>query len=138
MGHVEHGEPVIPVMVITIATLAVVVIGVLLAYVLFAKRAVPREAPAANALIRAARADLHQDTINETLFMKPGIALTSAVGFLDEKVVDGAVEGLGSGTPKLGKLVSKLQNGYTRSYAMYMIVGTLLVLVIALAIGLWK
>ncbi|MBR5949933.1 MAG: NADH-quinone oxidoreductase subunit L, partial [Actinomycetaceae bacterium] len=124
--------------VITVATLVVVAIGVVVAFVLFALRPVPRVAPVANTLVRAARADLHQDTINETLFMKPGIALTSAVGFLDEKVVDGAVEGLGSGTPKLGNLVAKLQNGYTRSYAMYMGVGTLLVLLVAVLVGLWK
>lgn len=138
VGHVEHGEPVLPALVITIATLVVVAIGVALAYVLFVTRPVPREAPEANALIRAAREDLYQDAINENLFMKPGIALTNAVGFVDEKVVDGAVEGLGSGTPKFGNLVGKLQNGYARSYAMYMGVGTLLVLIIGLAIGLWK
>lgn len=138
VGHAEHGEPVIPALAITIATLVVVAIGVVLAYVLFVRRPVPRVAPEANALIRAARVDLYQDAINETLFMKPGIALTSAVGFVDEKVVDGAVEGLGSGTPKFGTLVSKLQNGYTRTYAMYMGIGTLLVLLVALAVGLWK
>ena len=138
VGHAEHGEPVLAPIVITVATLVVVAIGVALAYVLFVTRSVPREAPEANAFIRAAREDLYQDAINENLFMKPGIALTSAVGFLDEKVVDGAVEGLGSGTPKLGKLISKLQNGYTRTYAMYMSVGTLLVLVIGLVVGMWK
>lgn len=138
VGHAEHGEPVLPALVITISTLVVVAIGVALAYVFFVRRPVPREAPEANALIRAARVDLYQDTINETLFMKPGLALTNAVGFIDEKVVDGAVEGLGSGTPKFGKLVSKLQNGYVRTYAMYMGVGTLLVLAIGLVIGLWK
>lgn len=133
IGHVEHGEPVLPPIVITVGTLVVVAIGVALAYKLFAVNEVPLRPRPANVLVEAARRDLHQDDVNETLFMKPGLAITKAVSALDTGLVDGIVEGTGTAVQGLGKIVAKLQNGYARSYATYMTVGTIVVLLIALA-----
>ncbi|MBP3222645.1 MAG: NADH-quinone oxidoreductase subunit L [Actinomycetaceae bacterium] len=129
---VDSGHLVLPSIVITISVQVVMVIGVLLAWVNYGKD-MPKVAPEGNALTRAARRDLFQDDINENLFMKPGIGLTTALSVVDEKIVDGAVEGTGKLTPALGRWFAKFQNGYARSYASLMLAGIVIVLLIALA-----
>jgi proton-translocating NADH-quinone oxidoreductase, chain L len=133
VGRASHGEPVLPAPAITFGTLALVAAGAGLAWKMYAASPVPVEAPEANALVRAARADLYQDAFNENVFMKPGIALTTAVAATDARVVDGAVEGIAKGTSGAGRLSTRLQNGYARSYASYMTFGVVIVLVVALA-----
>ena len=133
IGHAEHGEPVLSVPVITGATLAVVAVGVLIAWRMYAVADVPKAAQVGSALTRAARADLYQDSFNEAVFMKPGMVMASSVAVADKYVIDGAVEGVAGGTTLIGQLVSRFQNGYIRSYAAYMTLGVVGALLIALA-----
>lgn len=133
IGHAEHGEPVLSVPVITVATLAVVAVGVLIAWRMYAVADVPQAAQVGSALTRAARADLYQDSFNEAVFMKPGMVMASSVAVADKYVIDGAVEGVAGGTTLIGQLVSRFQNGYIRSYAAYMTLGVVGALLIALA-----
>ena len=46
--------------------------------------------------------------------------------------MDGAAEGVASGTAGAGRLLVRLQNGYARSYAGYMIAGVVVALIVAL------
>lgn len=128
-GHHAHGEPVIPALAITICTLAVVLIGAVLAWVKYGRNSVPKIAPAANPMVVAARNDLYQDSINESLFMHPGIALTKGVTLADKGGIDGIVGGLGKGSLGLGNFIRRIQNGHIRSYASYIAFGVLLALV---------
>ena len=131
-GEAEHLDPVLPLGVIIGLTLALVALGVGVAYVMFARRDVPVAAPRANALVRAARSDLHQDTINESLFMRPGQWLTRGVGGTDRGVIDGAIMGIARSFSSAGRTVGKLQNGYARSYAGLMALGVVVVVALAL------
>ena len=133
IGHGEHGEPVLPVAVITGLTLALVAVGVGIAWKMYLATPVPQVAPTGNFLTEAARQDLYQDTVNERIFMDGGLALTTGVAVVDEYVVDGAVEGTAKATTGLGKVLAHLQNGYVRTYASYMLVGVVIALLIALA-----
>ncbi len=133
IGHGEHGEPVLPVVVITGLTLALVAVGVGIAWKMYLATPVPQVAPTGNFLTEAARQDLYQDTVNERIFMDGGLALTTGVAVVDEYVVDGAVEGTAKATTGLGKVLAHLQNGYVRTYASYMLVGVVIALLIALA-----
>ncbi|BDA63748.1 NADH-quinone oxidoreductase subunit L [Actinomyces capricornis] len=134
-GHVDHTHhvPVLPVPVIMGATLALVVVGVAAAWLLYARRAVPTTAPPAGALVEAARRDMYQDAINETLAMRPGQALVTATRATESHVVDGAVEGVAIGTTAAGRLVRRTESGYVRSYAGYMLAGTVLALIAVVA-----
>lgn len=132
-GHVEHGEPVLPATVIMGATLALVLTGVLVAWLVYARRPVPTVVQTGSALVRAARRDMYQDTINEGLAMRPGQGLVTAATVSDRYVVDGAVEGLAKGAAGAGRLVRRTENGYVRSYAGYMLAGTVLALIAVLA-----
>lgn len=131
-GAVEHLDPVIPVPVIIGLTLALVAVGVAVAYLMFVRQDVPVEAPKAGVLVRAARADLHQDAVNESLFMRPGQWVTRGVGGTDHGIIDGAVMGLARSFGSVGRVVGKLQNGYARSYAGLMALGVVVVIALAL------
>ena len=131
-GEVPHLDPVMPINLIIGLTLALVAVGVAVAYVMFARSDVPVEAPRANVLVRAARNDLHQDTINESLFMRPGQWLTRGVGGTDRGVIDGAVMALARSFSSAGRSVGKLQTGYARSYAGLMALGVVVVIALAL------
>jgi len=132
-GHAEHGEPVLPATVIMGATLALVLIGVIVAWFMYARRAVPTVVQTGSALVRAARNDMYQDVINEGLAMRPGQGLVIAAAASDRYVVDGAVEGLAKGAAGAGQLVRRTESGYVRSYAGYMLAGTVLALIAVLA-----
>lgn len=132
-GAVEHLEPVIPVPVIIGLTLTLVAIGVAVAYVMYVRNDVPAKAPAANVLVNAARNDLHQDAINENLFMRPGQWLTRGVDGTDRGLIDGLVKAVARSFGSVGRSIGKIQNGYARSYAGVMTLGIVVVVILALA-----
>ena len=125
----EHGEehPVIAVPVLTSLTVLLVLAGAGLAYLTYQRRAVPTIAPRGTWLTRAARNDLYQDTVNESLLMRPGQYLTRVLVFADNRVVDGAVNGLAALIGGTSGRVRRLQTGFVRSYALSMFVGAALV-----------
>ena len=85
----------------------------------------------------AARKNLYTDAFNEVVFEKPGIFLTRALVFLDNRGVDGLVNGIaatiGGGSGRL----RRLQTGFVRSYATSILTGALLVVAafVALQVG---
>jgi NADH-quinone oxidoreductase subunit L len=120
----EH--PVIPALAITVATILLVAAGVVLAWVRYIRDEVPQTAPAGSILTRAGRKDLYQDSVNEALFMRPGIHLTRSLVFTDNGGVDGAATGLARLVAGASGRWRKIQNGYARSYALTMLVGVVL------------
>lgn len=132
IGHTEHGEPVLPIPVIMVATLVLVAIGVGYAYLKYAAREVDR-VPVTTGLVGAARQDLFQDVINENLVMRPGQWAARAAAATDRSAIDGIVMGFARLIGSLGHQVGKLQTGYVRSYAGLMAIGVVLAIVLALA-----
>jgi len=121
----EHPEdsPVVPVAVLTTLTVVLVLLGAGLAYVMYLRRAVPVVAPAGSVLTRAARQDLYQDTVNEALLMRPGQYLTRSLVYVDNRGVDGAVNGLAALIGGTSGRLRRLQTGFVRSYALSMFAG---------------
>jgi len=135
VGPYEHPEPPIPAIVITVATLAVVAIGVFIAYWIIGRRPVPVTAPMpVSPVVAVARADVGGNAINEALFARPGIWLTRMSVFADAKGVDGAVNGLAAGLGGLSGRWRHWQNGFVRSYALSMFAGTLVVVLMLLLV----
>jgi NADH-quinone oxidoreductase subunit L len=132
-GHVEHHEPVLPVLVIQIATLVAVALGLLLAARQYAALPVPETAPAGSVLTRAARVDLYQDAVNDAVLVEPGRHLTRSLVYGDRTAVDGAFTGLGRLTVGIGELVRKVQTGYARQYAATMLLGLVVLAAVVLA-----
>lgn len=130
--HAAHPEPVLPEMVLIAATLAVVVIGAALAYVLFLRREVSRAIPAAGAIVSAARNDLYQDVVNEKVVIIPVMTLARGVQVTDDRVVDGLVESSGWLTQWLGRIGSAIHTGAPRRYAAWTLAGTVAALCLVL------
>jgi NADH-quinone oxidoreductase subunit L len=125
---VEYDE-LMPHSVVTVLAITAVIIGVTAALIKYQFRPVDAIAPSDVSLAtRLARNDLGQDVVNEALFMRPGQILTEGIVVIDEKVVDGAVRGIGAMTVGSGATLRRTQSGYVRSYAALILLGALVLL----------
>jgi len=120
---------------VTGLTLALVLIGVGLAWALFRDGTALQEQPA-GPVVTAARNNLYADTVNEAVFEKPGIFLTRALVFLDSRVIDGLVGGLAAGVGGGSSRLRRLQTGFVRSYALSILGGGLVLVAALLAVTL--
>jgi NADH-quinone oxidoreductase subunit L len=123
VGEPAEESSVLSVAVITTVTLLLVAAGVALAYAMYLRQRVPVTAPVGSVLTRAARQDLYQDTVNEALLMRPGQYLTRLLVFLDNRGIDGAVNGLAALIGGTSGRLRRLQTGFVRSYALSMFAG---------------
>ncbi|MFR9749571.1 NADH-quinone oxidoreductase subunit L [Nocardia sp. 004] len=134
----EHGTETLPAAVITVLALSVVGIGVAVAYAQYAQREIPETAPeSVSAVTIAARRDLYGDAVNETVFMRPGQHATRALVFLDNRGIDGIVNGTAALIGGLSARIRRVQSGFVRSYALSMFTGAALVAAALLAVRLW-
>ncbi len=136
-GIVEHHEPPLPALAITLLAVAVVAAGVAVAWLLVGRREVPRVAPQdVSFATRAARVDLYGDAINDAVVVHPGSRLVSGLTTMDRVGIDGAVEGSAATLGGLSGVLRRVQNGYVRSYALSLLGGVLLVVLALLAVNL--
>jgi len=131
-GRAEEHEPVLAVPVIVGLTLALVLLGVALAWLQYVRRPVPTEPPRGSLLTVIARNDLFQDAINEGLYQRPGQDAVRTLVYADATVVDGGVNATAVGVTRLGESLRRLQTGKVRSYAASVLVGVVVILAIAL------
>ena len=113
-------------LVITILSIALTVLGALLAWALFRNGTALEEQPA-GPVVTAARRNLYTDAANETIFEKPGTYLTRALVYFDNRGVDGLVNGLAASVGGLSGRLRRGQTGFVRTYALSMLGGALLV-----------
>ena len=125
----EHAE-LLPPMTVSLLALFLVVIGVAIAVAKYRAETNPNTPEHVSVFTRIARKDMMQDVFNEAVFMRPGQALTKSLVTMDEKVIDGAVTGIGGAAVGSGQLLRKLQTGFVRSYAAMMLVGIALLLLV--------
>jgi NADH-quinone oxidoreductase subunit L len=127
-GEPKEAEHVVAPLTIGLALVAVMVLGAFLAWLFVGRREVPVTAPVrVSPVTRAARKALYADTINESLFMRPGQWLTRALVFFDNRGVDGAVNGLAATLGGSSSRLGRTQTGFVRTYALGMLGGALLV-----------
>ncbi|GAA1334255.1 NADH-quinone oxidoreductase subunit L [Saccharothrix algeriensis] len=129
LGELQEQHGVLSHGVVNFLVLGLSALGVLVAFLLFGRRPQPVTRPERVSFpVRAARADLYGNALNEALFARPGTWLTRALVFVDNKGVDGLVNGsaalLGGSSGRL----RRLQTGFVRSYALSMLLGAIFVL----------
>ncbi|HTY71768.1 MAG TPA: NADH-quinone oxidoreductase subunit L [Actinomycetes bacterium] len=112
---------------VSVITLVLVAGGLFLAWQTYGAKPVPITAPAGGGLTRAARQDLYGDAFNEAVFMRPGQYLTRLLVFFDNRVVDGAVNGLAALIGGISGRVRRFQTGFVRTYALSMFAGAAIV-----------
>ena len=135
--HHEHESELLAPIVVTGLAMTAVAIGISFAVAKYGRKAIPASAPTdVTVWTKFARRDLLQDDFNETVFMRPGQSLTRVLAFLDKRVVDGAVSGVGAMTLRLAGDLRKTQSGYVRSYALLILLGTVGILTAILVVSL--
>ncbi|MEU0089654.1 NADH-quinone oxidoreductase subunit L [Kribbella sp. NPDC006257] len=135
VGHEEEHAP-LSALVMTLITLAVVAVGIVIAVLLY-RRDIPREAPVrVSPVTTFARRDLFGDALNEAVLMRPGQYLTRTLVWLDNRGVDGLVNGLAALFGGLSGRLRRFQTGFVRSYALSMVFGAAFVVVALLAVRL--
>jgi NADH-quinone oxidoreductase subunit L len=135
--HHEHETHLLEPIVVTGLAMTAVAIGVSFAVAKYGRKAIPVSAPTdVTVWTKVARRDLLQDDFNEAVFMRPGQSLTRVLAFLDKRVVDGAVSGVGAMTLRLAGDIRKTQTGYVRSYALLILLGTVAILTAILVVTL--
>jgi len=131
-NHGEHEELLSP-MVVSGLALAMVAIGVAIAFVKYSLNEVDAVAPTDVSIFTTiARQDLMQDRFNEAVFMQPGQVLTAVLVKTDEAVIDGAVRGVGHMALGSGSALRGIQTGFVRSYAALILIGA-----VALVAAIW-
>ncbi len=127
-GPLSHG-------VVGIMTVVVSALGVLVAYLVVGRQRTPVQRPARVSLpVRAARADLYANAINEALIARPGTWLSRALVYVDNRGVDGVVNGTAALLGGSSGRLRRLQTGFVRSYALSMLGGSVFVVAALLAV----
>ena len=125
-----------PAILLEIGTLVVVLIGVAIAIGMYRKD-VPVEAPQdVNILTKAARNSMYDDAINDVLVVQPTYSVSRAFVGVDNKGIDGVVNGLAAFVGGSGERLRRWQSGFARSYALAMVGGAVLVVVILAVVRL--
>lgn len=127
-NHGNHTELLSPLVVSGLA-LAMVAIGIAIAFIKYGLSEVDVVAPAdVSIFTNIARQDLMQDRFNEAAFMRPGKALTALLVKADEEVIDGAVRGVGRAALGSASSLRGLQSGFVRSYAALILIGAVVLI----------
>jgi len=138
VGVHEEAAHAVPVWLMTTITLAVVAVGVAVAYRNYAMRAIPEVAPEdVSALTVAARRDLYGDAFNEDVLMRGGQMMTRGLVEIDDEGIDDVSRGLGALVGGASQRLRQVQTGFARSYALSMFGGAVLVIAAILAVRVW-
>jgi NADH-quinone oxidoreductase subunit L len=116
--------------------LALALVGVGIAWVMYGRVPVPAVAPPGGPLTVAARKDLYGDALNESLLMRPGQWLTRLSVYFDNRGVDGLVSALAALVGGTSGRWRRLQTGFVRSYALSMLAGAVVLVALLLAVRL--
>ena len=128
VGKHEGGEHVLGAAPLMVATFVLMVIGIAMAWRMYWRDDVPVTPPVGSPLTQAARRDLGQDDFNQAVIQRPGLHLTRALVFFDNKVVDGVGNGSAAGIGGSSARLKKMQNGYVRTYSLTMLLGVVAIL----------
>jgi NADH-quinone oxidoreductase subunit L len=131
----EGGDHVVPDPVLVVLSVGLMLLGAATAWFFVGRKEVPVVRPEpVGAVVHAARNDLYGNALNETLVAKPGTWLTRALVYVDNKGVDGLVNGIAAGLGGSSGRLRRLQTGFVRSYALIMLGGSILVVAALLAV----
>ncbi len=131
----EVSDTVIPTGLVPGIASVLMVLGAGVAYLTVGRKPVPVERPARVTWpVRAARADLYGNAINEGLVARPGLWLSRALVYLDNRGVDGAVNGTAALLGGASGRARRTQTGFVRSYALTMLGGSLVLVAALLAV----
>ena len=133
---VEPEIETIPAGLVPAIAVGLMVLGALAAYLVVGRRDVPVTRPERVSFpVRAARADLFANAVNETVIARPGIWLSRALVYVDNRGVDGLVNGTAALVGGSSGRLRRTQTGFVRSYALTMLGGSIVLVAALLAVS---
>ncbi|MER7012346.1 NADH-quinone oxidoreductase subunit L [Saccharopolyspora sp. NPDC000359] len=133
----ESGHSAIPHAAIPVLTVVISALGALVAWLVVGRKPVPVERPVrVSPVVRAARADLGGNALNNAIAVKPAFGLARGLVTVDNKGVDGAVNGLAGVLGFTSGRLRRWQTGFVRSYALSMLFGGVVVIAALMAVGI--
>jgi NADH-quinone oxidoreductase subunit L len=118
LEEVEASTPSVSKLALALAATAMAFVGIALAFLVYGRKRLPAIEPP----ILAKAWGL--DAAYAAFMGGPGRKLFDFITwFVDRKVIDGAVNGVGAGFRAGGGVVRKVQTGYVRNYALYVAIG---------------
>jgi NADH-quinone oxidoreductase subunit L len=110
------------------SVLAMAAAGITAAYLLYLR---PVDIVAVRArlgwLYQAMLSKFWVDEIYERTVMTPGLLMSEGMAAFDARGIDGTVNGLGRTTRRIAQVGRRVQTGFVRSYALAVLLGTLLI-----------
>ncbi|MDQ6683372.1 MAG: NADH-quinone oxidoreductase subunit L [Chloroflexota bacterium] len=85
-------------------------------------------------MYRASLNKYYVDDIYQLIFARGGVLVGSALWWFDAKVIDGAVNGAGWVSQRLGGLLRRSQTGRVENYGLEMAAGLIVVLIVLIAV----
>jgi NADH-quinone oxidoreductase subunit L len=134
VGYESKEAPISTGVAIALGLLAVG-IGVLIAYLQYQRKPIPVEEPRGSWLTRAAREELYGNQVNNVLVVTPTLVAAKAATAVDDKGVDGLVNGIAAFVGALSGRLRRYQTGFARSYALSMVGGAVLVVLALILVG---
>ena len=84
----------------------------------------------------AARNNLYDDATNDVVAVRPTWYAARFLVWFDNRVVDGVVNASAAFVGGASGRLRRLQNGFTRSYALVMVIGVIVLLGLLAVVGL--
>ncbi|TDC94125.1 NADH-quinone oxidoreductase subunit L [Saccharopolyspora aridisoli] len=133
----EAHHTAIPHAMIPVLTVAISALGAVIAWLVVGRKPVPVERPVkVSPVVRAARADLGGNVINDLLAVRPTFGLTKGLLAVDREGVDGTVTGIAALLTSSSGRMRRWQTGFVRSYALSMLFGGVVVIAALMAVGI--
>jgi NADH-quinone oxidoreductase subunit L len=115
----------------SIALLASVA-GIAAAWAAYGRRPLPATPTEPVGVIRVVRDKFYVDEMYQAIVVRPYHAICRVAATIDEKVVDGLVNAVAAATDLVSQMTRLWQTGYVRNYALFYLLGTILILMYAL------
>ena len=123
----------VPEWVLEVITLVIVLIGATIAW-FHVKRGVDVEPKKENWFAVAGKDEVFGNVINDTLVVEPSFKLSHILTWIDAHIVDGVVMGLAGAVTASSGGLRRWQTGFARSYALSMVGGVILVLLVLVVV----
>ncbi|MCL2785624.1 MAG: NADH-quinone oxidoreductase subunit L [Methanomassiliicoccaceae archaeon] len=117
----------------TYVSIAISLAGIVLAYMMYARRSIDPamfNADGKSRIYRFLTARYYFPQLYDQISLKLGYSVAKGVEYVDENLIDGTVNGLSNSVIGTSGSMRKLHSGYVRDYASFMVIGVITIFVV--------
>ncbi|HKB06652.1 MAG TPA: NADH-quinone oxidoreductase subunit L, partial [Candidatus Polarisedimenticolia bacterium] len=106
--------------------------GIAAAWAAYGRRPLQATTTEPIGLVRVVKEKFYVDEMYRAVVVRPYYAISRIAATIDERVVDGVVNAVAAATDLVSQMTRLWQTGYVRNYALFYLLGTILILMYAL------